>query len=227
MEKESLYEVKETVSDDDSEHETEESDFAEDKEKLVNTNFQSDSELDEKDDQGFRNSENAWKTKARNLVSRFPRPSTININKQLVLTKIFYFFFFAAVGSLLPFLGVFYKQLWLSATQVGVLIGVRPTVKLLCSPLWGMVSDTYNKPKMVLLVAILGWLVGYYGQSFVSPSALPCYNATKYANFTEEDKSAHNPLLHKRNLQIKQFHQYSFLKSFILFVFNQTTHCNV
>lgn len=107
-----------------------------------------------------------------------------SIDKDLVVPKLSFFFFFMATGAFLPYLGVFYKQLWLTARQSGILLGVRPFVKMLCSPLWGMVTDICNKPKLILLVSILGTTVAHFSQSVVSPFNLPCYPETNLTNFS-------------------------------------------
>ena len=109
------------------------------------------------------------------------------VDKNLVVPKLSFFFFFMATGAFLPYLGVFYKQLWLTARESGILLGVRPFVKMLCSPLWGMVTDTCNRPKVILVVSIIGTTVAHFSQSVVSPFDLPCYpdtNGTKIAQGT-------------------------------------------
>lgn len=107
-----------------------------------------------------------------------------SIDKDLVVPKLSFFFFFMATGAFLPYLGVFYKQLWLTARQSGILLGVRPFVKMLCSPLWGMVTDVCNKPKLILVVSILGTTVAHFSQSIVSPFNLPCYPETNGTNLS-------------------------------------------
>ena len=107
-----------------------------------------------------------------------------SVDKDLVVPKMSFFFFFMATGAFLPYLGVFYKQLWLTARQSGILLGVRPFVKMLCSPLWGMVTDICNRPKLILLVSILGTTVAHFSQSIVSPFHLPCYPETNGTNFS-------------------------------------------
>lgn len=107
------------------------------------------------------------------------------VDKDLVVPKLSFFFFFMATGAFLPYLGVFYKQLWLTARQSGILLGVRPFVKMLCSPLWGMVTDVCNKPKLILLVSILGTTVAHFSQSIVSPFHLPCYPDMNRTNFSQ------------------------------------------
>ena len=106
------------------------------------------------------------------------------VDKDLVVPKLSFFFFFMATGAFLPYLGVFYKQLWLTARQSGILLGIRPFVKMLCSPLWGMVTDICNKPKLILLVSILGTTVAHFSQSVVSPFHLPCYPEMNGTNFS-------------------------------------------
>lgn len=96
-------------------------------------------------------------------------------DKSFFVSKAFYFFFYTALGSLFPFFSLFYKQLWLTPGQIGLLLALRPAVKLVCLPLWKMVTDRFSKPKVVYFISILGWTIGYFGQSFVYPSNLPCY----------------------------------------------------
>ena len=91
-----------------------------------------------------------------------------DFNSKLVVYKGFYFFFFSAVGSLLPYITVFYKQLGLSAHQTGVLIGVRPVIQLLVQPLWGSIADTYKRSKVIFIMSLVGWLTSYYSISLVA-----------------------------------------------------------
>lgn len=112
-----------------------------------------------------------FETESTRMTKRILR----SVDKDLVVPKMSFFFFFMATGAFLPYLGVFYKQLWLSARQSGILLGVRPFVKMLCSPLWGMVTDICNRPKLILLISILGTAVAHFSQSIVSPFNLPCY----------------------------------------------------
>lgn len=103
---------------------------------------------------------------------------TDKVNRGLLVPKLSFFFYFMAIGSFLPYLGVFYKQLWITARESGILLGIRPFIKTLVSPLWGMLADAFNRPKVILLVSIFGCLVGYFSQSVVSPFELPCYKGS-------------------------------------------------
>lgn len=97
------------------------------------------------------------------------------VEKSFFVSKAFYFFFYTALGSLFPFFSLFYKQLWLTPGQIGLLLALRPAVKLVCLPLWKMVTDRFSRPKVVYFISILGWTIGYFGQSLVYPTNLPCY----------------------------------------------------
>ncbi|XP_068707561.1 major facilitator superfamily domain-containing protein 6-like [Montipora foliosa] len=107
------------------------------------------------------------------------------VDKDLVIPKLSFFFFFMATGAFLPYLGVFYKQLWLTARESGILLGVRPFVKMLCSPLWGMVTDVCNRPKLILIISIIGTTIAHFSQSVVSPFDLPCYPEANGTNFSQ------------------------------------------
>lgn len=89
------------------------------------------------------------------------------INVKLLPYKSFYFFFFSAVGSLFPYLAIFYKQLWLSARQTGVLIGIRPLLQLVSSSSWGIIADKSNKSKYIFLISLVGWLCTNFSLSLV------------------------------------------------------------
>ena len=59
------------------------------------------------------------------------------VNQDLLVAKTFYFFFFAAFGSLFPLIAVYFKQIGMNPTQSGMLIGFRPFVEFFSAPFWG------------------------------------------------------------------------------------------
>ena len=59
-----------------------------------------------------------------------------NASQDLLIAKIFYFFFFSAFGSLFPLMGVYFKQLGMNPLQCGILSGLRPIVEYLAVPFW-------------------------------------------------------------------------------------------
>lgn len=57
------------------------------------------------------------------------------LEPELVVAKGFYFFFYAAFGSLFPLMGVYFKQLGLNGAQAGILSGLRPLVEFISAPI--------------------------------------------------------------------------------------------
>ncbi|MCP3101233.1 MFS transporter [Myxococcus sp. K15C18031901] len=68
----------------------------------------------------------------------------------------FYFLYFASVGIILPFLPAYLRSLSLSATQVGVLLGLSPAISLLAPHLWGHIADRTGRAARVLTALTLG-----------------------------------------------------------------------
>ncbi|XP_070814034.1 major facilitator superfamily domain-containing protein 6-A-like isoform X1 [Chaetodon trifascialis] len=98
----------------------------------------------------------------------------LRINSHLLVSKVFYFFFYAAYGSLHPLLAVYYKQLGLSASRSGLLVGIRYFIEFCSAPFWGVVADRFKKGKAVLLFSVLCWLVFNCGIGFVKPAEMTC-----------------------------------------------------
>ena len=63
-----------------------------------------------------------------------PHNGRCRVNRQLVAPKLFYFLFFSAQGSLMPYLALYYKQLRLSAAEVGIVSGTKMYVAFLVIP---------------------------------------------------------------------------------------------
>ncbi|XP_048854655.1 major facilitator superfamily domain-containing protein 6-like isoform X3 [Brienomyrus brachyistius] len=100
--------------------------------------------------------------------------SCVRIDNHLLISKVFYFFFYAAYGSLHPLLSVYYKQLGMSPTQSGLLVGIRYFIEFCSAPFWGVVADHFKKGKVVLLFSVLCWLVFNCGIGFVRPADATC-----------------------------------------------------
>ncbi|XP_030627787.1 major facilitator superfamily domain-containing protein 6-A [Chanos chanos] len=98
----------------------------------------------------------------------------IRINTRLLISKVFYFFFYAAYGSLHPLLAVYYKQLGMTPSHSGLLVGIRYFIEFCSAPFWGLVADRYQKGKAVLLFSVLCWLLFNCGIGFVRPADMFC-----------------------------------------------------
>ncbi len=63
------------------------------------------------------------------------------LEPELLTAKGFYFFFFAAFGSLFPLMGVYFKQLGLNGAQAGILVGIRPLVEFVSAGRWVRLAE--------------------------------------------------------------------------------------
>jgi MFS transporter, PPP family, 3-phenylpropionic acid transporter len=79
--------------------------------------------------------------------------------RSLFFYKAFYFFFYAAGASLIPFLAVYYQSIGFNGSQIGILAGVSPFVMLISAPMWSGAADVHQRHKTILFVAIIGALV--------------------------------------------------------------------
>lgn len=62
------------------------------------------------------------------------------------------YIYFAAIGSLLPYLALFMKGIGLTASQTGIIYGVMPFVSFLVKPVFGLVADKFQQHRVVLIV---------------------------------------------------------------------------
>lgn len=91
-----------------------------------------------------------------------PSKNYFNINKKLLIPKAFYFCFFSGWGSLLPYLALYFKQLLLTPTEVGLLMGVKPFVNFLIVPIWGGIVDRFNLQRVVLTTSIFALIISTF-----------------------------------------------------------------
>lgn len=62
----------------------------------------------------------------------------------------FYFLYFAAMASLLPFFVLFYQSLGFSGAQIGLLTGIPPLITLLGAPIWTGLADSTHRHKLIM-----------------------------------------------------------------------------
>src|SRR5215216_670479 len=66
----------------------------------------------------------------------------------------FYFLYFAALSSLMSFLVLFYQELKLSGTQIGLLTGIPPLITLVAAPFWTNVADASRRHRLIMSLGI-------------------------------------------------------------------------
>lgn len=109
-----------------------------------------------------------------------------NVNRDLLVSKMFYLFFYSAFGSLFPLMGVYFKQLGMNPAQVGILTGVRPFIEIFSAPFWNSLAERFHKSKALLLFSVFSWIVFTHSLAHIRPPASACvaFNDTDYVLYT-------------------------------------------
>ncbi|TPP67477.1 Major facilitator superfamily domain-containing protein 6 [Fasciola gigantica] len=97
-----------------------------------------------------------------------------HFDRSLIVIQLFYFFFFAAFGSLFPLISIYFKQLGMSAIQCGILSGTRSFVECLATPFWNALAEKWKKAKSFLIASLVCSVSFTLGLGFVRPSPEGC-----------------------------------------------------
>jgi PPP family 3-phenylpropionic acid transporter len=81
--------------------------------------------------------------------------------------KAYYFFVFAALAFLAPYLTLYYEGLGLNGTQIGILAAIPSLVTFIGAPIFGVLADVTQKHKRILGISIIMVIVGILVISFV------------------------------------------------------------
>lgn len=99
------------------------------------------------------------------------------------LPTVYYYFFYSAIGSLFPFLNLYYRAIGLEPWHIGILGGVRPLIALVCAPLWSIISNKYRVRKMVLTLSLVSWIALTVPIAFVKHRySAVCRTTENYTN---------------------------------------------
>jgi PPP family 3-phenylpropionic acid transporter len=67
----------------------------------------------------------------------------------------FYFLYFAATASLMPYFVRYYQQLGFGGVEIGLLAGISPLVNLVGAPLWTGLADATRRHRLVMTLTML------------------------------------------------------------------------
>ena len=69
--------------------------------------------------------------------------------------NLYYFLYLGGLGAYYTFLSVFLeRELGYSGTQIGLVLAIAPILAFFSSPLFGLITDLYKKPKLVIQVIL-------------------------------------------------------------------------
>lgn len=75
----------------------------------------------------------------------------------------FYFFYFAALGALLPYWGIYLQERGFGAAEIGELIAVMMATKVVAPVLWGWAADVSERRMAIVRVALLMAMIAFCG----------------------------------------------------------------
>lgn len=75
----------------------------------------------------------------------------------------FYFFYFAFVGAMSPFWGLYLESLMFSAVQIGVLMSLLQVMRIFAPNIWGYLADRSGKRTRIVQNAVIGSVVVFLG----------------------------------------------------------------
>ena len=79
-----------------------------------------------------------------------------NVDEATIFTlKCLYFFYYASISCIQPFLTVYYSSLGKGSEIIGILSALRPLMTLLVAPLWGVLADRTGSRNEILMVRII------------------------------------------------------------------------
>ena len=97
--------------------------------------------------------------------------------------KGFFFFIYGAYGGLIPFLSLYFKQLFLAPSYVGIIVGIRPLIQCTGPPLWGItVAQRYHAGRIIFLGSIIAWIIKAFVSLSIRPNGQYCIEV--YENST-------------------------------------------
>lgn len=117
----------------------------------------------------------------------------------------FYFFYFAFVGAMSPYWGLYLKSLDFTAFQIGVLMSLLQVMRIFAPNIWGWFSDHTGKRVAIVQVAAVASLAAYLGvflgtsflwlflvmslMSFFWSASLPLVEATTLSHLGERTEA--------------------------------------
>ncbi len=75
----------------------------------------------------------------------------------------FYFFYFAFVGAISPFWGLYLQSLAFNAFQIGVLMSLLQVMRIFAPNIWGHIADLTGRRTAIVQVAAVGSVIVFSG----------------------------------------------------------------
>lgn len=87
-------------------------------------------------------------------MDKFGRKVQWDVKRSVYTASAFYFFYYGGKSCLFPFMSLFFKQMGLSASQTGLVFGLKSLLWYCASPVWMAVALRVRKTKTILCYSI-------------------------------------------------------------------------
>jgi MFS transporter, PPP family, 3-phenylpropionic acid transporter len=80
----------------------------------------------------------------------------------------FYFWQYAGVAFMAPFVVLYYQNLGFTGGQIGLLAGLAPLITLFSAPLWTGLADATHQHRLIMTITLLGGSLTIFAYPFLS-----------------------------------------------------------
>nr|XP_039268645.1 major facilitator superfamily domain-containing protein 6-like protein B [Styela clava] len=90
----------------------------------------------------------------QNTMDRFSRKVQWDVKRSVFIASSFYLFYYGGKACLLPFITLYFRQMGLTASQTGLVLGMKSLLWFCVSPIWMALAHRVNKTRTILCYSI-------------------------------------------------------------------------
>ncbi|NHN33025.1 MFS transporter [Paenibacillus agricola] len=93
-------------------------------------------------------------------------------NRNVTTLAIFYAFIYMSIGTFSSYIGIYFTEVGLGNSEIGILTSIGAVVGLFAQPLWGILGDRAKTKNSILMIctffaSVTVWLIPWAGTLFV------------------------------------------------------------
>ncbi|XP_068716582.1 major facilitator superfamily domain-containing protein 6-like [Montipora foliosa] len=134
----------------------------------------------------------------------YPNCACCLIDRKYIIPKMFYLFYFAGLGAVLPYQPLFYKDLGIPAKKAGIISGIQPFVSFLFTPVWGAVADKFQKGRFIFVMSFTALTA--VGIAYILTPMPHCEDAYGRRSLCAIQSKGNYSILYKFSQQIIESH---------------------
>ncbi len=101
------------------------------------------------------NQNNITSNSNSNTISKTNNNNSKSPKRTLTLIRLLFITYYSSLGSLMPYLPVYFHSLGHTGYAIGLLGAIKPLTTFLVAPFWGLLSDYYQNPSFILQITFL------------------------------------------------------------------------